>query len=154
MSKRNKVSYVKPVEPSFISKFKKDVGYKEGPTVDTKRQELPVLADDSDGSDKEDEQPQVVVLRKGDLSAEEVMKIKEQIKENSKGEEAAPSDGKILFKKPVKRLSGDKISGINASSTKKKKQEDIKETSSTNASQKQVRNSSLLSFDDDDDNDD
>uniref|UniRef100_A0A803K7F6 KIAA1143 n=1 Tax=Xenopus tropicalis TaxID=8364 RepID=A0A803K7F6_XENTR len=121
---------------------------------DLKRQELPVLADDSDGSDKEDEQPQVVVLRKGDLSAEEVMKIKEQIKENSKGEEAAPSDGKILFKKPVKRLSGDKISGINASSTKKKKQEDIKETSSTNASQKQVRNSSLLSFDDDDDNDD
>ncbi|CAJ0965932.1 unnamed protein product [Ranitomeya imitator] len=36
MSKRNQVSYVKPSEPSFLKKFKKDVGYKEGPTVDTK----------------------------------------------------------------------------------------------------------------------
>ncbi|CAJ0965931.1 unnamed protein product [Ranitomeya imitator] len=44
------------------------------------RQDLPVIADDSDGSDKEDELPQVVVLKKGDLSAEEVMNIKQQIK--------------------------------------------------------------------------
>ncbi|KAG8442827.1 hypothetical protein GDO86_011585 [Hymenochirus boettgeri] len=87
MSKRNQVKYVKPAEPSFLSKFKRDVGYKEGPTVDTKRQELPVLANDSDGSDKEDEQPQVVVLKKGDLSEEEVIKIKQQIKESSKDEE-------------------------------------------------------------------
>ncbi|NP_001088167.1 uncharacterized protein KIAA1143 homolog isoform X2 [Xenopus laevis] len=150
MSKRNNVSYVKPAEPSFISKFKKDVCYKEGPTVDTKRQELPILSEDSDGSDKEDEQPQVVVLRKGDLSEEDVMKIKQQIKENTKDEEAAPSDGKILFKKPVKRLSGDTTSGVNACSTKKKKQEDTKESSGTKSSQKQVKNSSLLSFDDED----
>lgn len=30
------VSWVKPSEPSFLKKFKQDVGYKEGPTVDTK----------------------------------------------------------------------------------------------------------------------
>lgn len=30
------VSWVKPNEPSFLKKFKNDVGYKEGPTVDTK----------------------------------------------------------------------------------------------------------------------
>lgn len=30
------VSWVKPAEPSFLKKFKNDVGYKEGPTVDTK----------------------------------------------------------------------------------------------------------------------
>ena len=41
----------------------------------------PQLPDeDGDHSDKEDEQPQVVVLKKGDLSAEEVMKIKAEIK--------------------------------------------------------------------------
>lgn len=30
------MSWVKPEEPSFLKKFKSDVGYKEGPTVDTK----------------------------------------------------------------------------------------------------------------------
>lgn len=30
------VAWVKPAEPSFLKKFKNDVGYKEGPNVDTK----------------------------------------------------------------------------------------------------------------------
>ncbi|XP_073406187.1 uncharacterized protein KIAA1143 homolog [Dendrobates tinctorius] len=149
MSKRNQVSYVKPSEPSFLKKFKKDVGYKEGPTVDTKRQDLPVIADDSDGSDKEDELPQVVVLKRGDLSAEEVMNIKQQIK-GSKDEEPAPADGKILFKKPEKRSTGDKSMGLNASSSKKKKNDESKESSSSKSSQKLVRNTSLLSFNEED----
>ncbi len=34
--KASGVSWVKPEEPSFLKKFKNDVGYKEGPTVDTK----------------------------------------------------------------------------------------------------------------------
>ena len=37
---------------------------------------MPALEDDS-GSDREDELPQVVILKKGDLSAEEVLQIKE-----------------------------------------------------------------------------
>lgn len=36
MSKRNKISYIKPQEPSFIRKLKQESNYKEGPTVDTK----------------------------------------------------------------------------------------------------------------------
>lgn len=44
------------------------------------REPLPAPEDDS-GSDKEDEQPQVIVLKKGDLTAEEVAKIKEELKE-------------------------------------------------------------------------
>lgn len=36
MSKRNQVSYVRPAEPAFLSRFKRRVGYREGPTVDTK----------------------------------------------------------------------------------------------------------------------
>ncbi|XP_072268375.1 uncharacterized protein KIAA1143 homolog [Pyxicephalus adspersus] len=147
MSKKNRVSYVKPAEPSFLTKFKKDIGYREGPTVDTKRQELPTVANDSDGSDQEDEQPQVVVLRKGDLSEEEVMKIKEQIKGNAKDDDSISADGKILFRKPVKRITD---SGVNATSTKKKKSEENQESSSSKSSQKPIRNSSLLSFDEED----
>lgn len=36
MSKRNQVSYVRPAEPAFLARFKEQVGYREGPTVETK----------------------------------------------------------------------------------------------------------------------
>ncbi len=45
----------------------------------SQRQEMPTLDDDS-GSDREDELPQVVVLKGGDLSAEDVKKIKAEIR--------------------------------------------------------------------------
>uniref|UniRef100_A0A3Q4AI50 DUF4604 domain-containing protein n=1 Tax=Mola mola TaxID=94237 RepID=A0A3Q4AI50_MOLML len=77
-NKASGVSWVKPAEPSFLKKFKSDVGYKEGPTVETKRQVMPTLEDDG-GSDREDELPQVVVLKSGDLSEEEVKKIKDEM---------------------------------------------------------------------------
>ncbi|XP_062425440.1 uncharacterized protein KIAA1143 homolog isoform X2 [Rhea pennata] len=115
MSKKNQVSYVRPAEPAFLSRFKRQVGYREGPTVETKREQLP-LADDENDSDKEDEQPQVVTLKKGDLTAEEAMKIKEQIKDALKSSESdgepEPADGKIMFRKPTKR-SSEKFSGLN-----------------------------------------
>ncbi|XP_068944434.1 uncharacterized protein KIAA1143 homolog isoform X2 [Petaurus breviceps papuanus] len=85
MSKRNQVSYVRPPEPAFLSRFKQKVGYKEGPTVETKKIQPEIPEGDDDRSDNEDEQPQVVVLKKGDLSAEEVMKIKQQIKSSKPG---------------------------------------------------------------------
>uniref|UniRef100_T1HD91 DUF4604 domain-containing protein n=1 Tax=Rhodnius prolixus TaxID=13249 RepID=T1HD91_RHOPR len=72
MSKKN-VSYIKPQEPAFLARLKKQVGYKEGPTVDTKREQLPVCSsDESDGED----QPQVVVIGPGDLTEEEAAKAK------------------------------------------------------------------------------
>ncbi|XP_063117094.1 uncharacterized protein KIAA1143 homolog isoform X1 [Cavia porcellus] len=80
MSQRNRVSYVQPAEPAFLSRFKERVGYREGPTVETKRIQPQLPDEEGDHSDKEDEQPQVVVLKKGDLTAEEVMKIKAEIK--------------------------------------------------------------------------
>lgn len=40
---------------------------------------MPALDDDS-GSDKEDELPQVVVLKTGDLTAEEVQKMKDEMR--------------------------------------------------------------------------
>ncbi|CAB1321233.1 unnamed protein product, partial [Coregonus sp. 'balchen'] len=71
-----------------------------GPTIDTKR--CQPMEDDS-GSDREDELPQVVILKKGDLSAEEVLQIK-GVKDGTE-KDKPPADGKILFKKPTKRSS-------------------------------------------------
>ncbi|KAJ3597520.1 hypothetical protein NHX12_001043 [Muraenolepis orangiensis] len=119
--KKSDISWVKPTEPSFLKKFKSDVGYKEGPNVDTKRQTMPTLDDDS-GSDREDELPQIVVLKKGDLSSDEVKHIKGD--GTSEKEDEPPADGKIVFKKPAKRSSADKFQGITASSSKKKKKSD------------------------------
>ncbi|XP_036886383.1 uncharacterized protein KIAA1143 homolog [Sturnira hondurensis] len=154
MSKRNQVSYVRPAEPAFLARFKERVGYREGPTVETKRIQPQLPDEDGDHSDKEDEQPQVVILKKGDLSAEEVMKIKAEIKAAKADEEPASADGRIMYRKPVKRSPDEKYSGLTASSKKKKtsehevnKQEPVKKNS-----QKQVKNSSLLSFDSDDEN--
>uniref|UniRef100_A0A3B5MH05 Zgc:77056 n=1 Tax=Xiphophorus couchianus TaxID=32473 RepID=A0A3B5MH05_9TELE len=144
--KASGVSWVKPAEPSFLKKFKTDVGFKEGPNVDTKRQAMPTPDDDS-GSDKEDELPQVVVLKSGDLSADEVKKLKDEVRDGE-----APPDGKILFKKPAKRSSSDKFQGITASSSKKKKKEDRageQDEDKDRKSEKKVKNNSLLSFGDD-----
>ncbi|KAM7072525.1 uncharacterized protein KIAA1143 homolog [Acridotheres tristis] len=155
MSKRNQVSYVRPAEPAFLSRFKWQVGYREGPTVDTKREQLPPVDDDSD---KEDEQPQVVTLKKGDLTAEEAMKIKQQIKEALKSKESddepEPADGKILFRKPAKR-SSEKCLDFNVSSSKKMKEAKKTKTEATTSqsTSKQVKNSSLLSFDDEENDD-
>ncbi|XP_022071603.1 uncharacterized protein KIAA1143 homolog [Acanthochromis polyacanthus] len=157
-NKASGVAWVKPAEPSFLKKFKSDVGYKEGPNVDTKRQEMPTLDDDS-GSDKEDELPQVVVLKGGDLTAEEVKKIKVEMRAGGGTEKdaEAPPDGKILFKKPAKRSSSDKFQGITASSSKKKKSdggEKEEEEKKEGKSGKKIKNNSLLSFGGDEEEDD
>lgn len=34
--KKHNVSYIKPNEPKFLRKLKEQIGYKEGPTIDTK----------------------------------------------------------------------------------------------------------------------
>ncbi|GCB74530.1 uncharacterized protein KIAA1143 homolog [Scyliorhinus torazame] len=152
MSKRSNVSYVKPAEPAFLRKFKEDVGYKAGPTVETKKQQLAPVDSDSGQSDPEDEQPQVVVLRQGDLTADEAAKIKQITESSKKSEEAEPEDGKIVFRKPAKRSSDDSFAGLTATSSKKKKEERTEPKPSENKL-KQVKNSSLLSFDDDEDDD-
>lgn len=56
---------------------------------------MPTLDDDS-GSDREDELPQVVVLKSGDLTAEEVKKIKGDI-----CAEAGTEKGLLIYFYPV-----------------------------------------------------
>ena len=52
------VQYVQQDEPAFLKRMKQQAGYKEGPTVDTKREDLQQRDSDSD-TEKDEEKPQV-----------------------------------------------------------------------------------------------
>ncbi|MGH0124606.1 UNVERIFIED_CONTAM: hypothetical protein FKN15_019447 [Acipenser sinensis] len=69
----------------------------------------------------------------------------------------ASADGKIMFRKPVKRSSDNKFQRITATSSKKKKGNEKKDSegskTATENLQKKVKNSSLLSFGDDEEED-
>ncbi|XP_045719489.1 uncharacterized protein KIAA1143-like [Mirounga angustirostris] len=152
VSKRNQASNVRPAEPAFAARFKGRVGSREAPTADTERIQPQLPDEDGDRSGKEDEQPQVVVFKKGDPSVEEVTKIKAEIKAAEADEEPAVVDGSIMYRKPVKRPSDEIYSGLTASSKKRKANEDEinKQDSVKKNSQKPIRNSCLLSFDKED----
>ncbi|XP_066907436.1 uncharacterized protein KIAA1143 homolog [Halyomorpha halys] len=110
MSKRN-VAYIKPKEPAFLARLKEQVGFKEGPTVDTKREALPEY--NSDDSEGEDQQPVIVVVNPGDLSAEEVAEAKRVTEEAP-----ADLDKRVVFKKPVKKRGAEEDSGSNSKQQK------------------------------------
>uniref|UniRef100_A0A2K6K484 KIAA1143 n=1 Tax=Rhinopithecus bieti TaxID=61621 RepID=A0A2K6K484_RHIBE len=159
MSKRNRVSYVRPAEPAFLARFKERVGYREGPTIESKRIQPQPPDEDGDHSDKEDEQPQVVVLKKGDLSVEEVMKIKAEIKAAKASRSETPADGRsagVSPKTSQASLRSKNNSGLTASCKKGKKpnEDEIKSgTRSKRSSQKQTyKIGSLLSLTHEDEN--
>jgi hypothetical protein len=135
MSKRN-VTYIKPQEPNFLRKLKAEAGYKGPDTVETKREVLPHDADELEH--KEDEQPVVVVLKPGDLTAEEVANIKKE-------EELAPAnlEQRIVFRAPTKNSS---IAG-----SKRSRSEE--EQSAKRHKVAGVKNTKLLSFDQEDGDD-
>ncbi|CAH1101069.1 unnamed protein product [Psylliodes chrysocephalus] len=133
MSKRH-VAFIKPDEPSFLKKLKKEAGYKEGPTVDTKREDYGEVSQE-DFEDKEDELPTVVVLKRGDLTAEEA-KIEEDRLQKEIEEAPADLDAPIVFKAP-----------------KKQETEDIPKKKSSKNDSKKIKNKTLLSFNDEEDDD-
>lgn len=107
MSKRNNVAYIKPADPKFLQQLKAQIGFKSGPSVDTKvccslikfkririygfyhliiknwnwnaKQRQRLDSDSGSESDRDDEAPQVVVLKKGDLTAEEAEQEQKRI---------------------------------------------------------------------------
>ncbi|XP_055609811.1 uncharacterized protein KIAA1143 homolog [Uranotaenia lowii] len=137
MSKRN-ITYIKPDEPDFLKRMKAQIGYKEGPTVDDKRQRVQDLSDDSDDEDREDredEKPQVVVVKHGDLTAEEAEKA---IKEEQ--EKPADLNQRVVFKsKKSKHAKNTDDTDVLDRKAKKKKDKETK---------------SKLSFDDDEEEND
>ena len=56
------VQYVQQDEPAFLKRMKQQAGYKEGPTVDTKREDLQQRDSDSD-TEKDEEKPQVCTVQ-------------------------------------------------------------------------------------------
>ncbi|XP_071958352.1 uncharacterized protein KIAA1143 homolog [Antedon mediterranea] len=132
MAGKKSVNFIKPSEPSFLKKFKKEIGFKEGPTLETKKALLEGLEDFDDRPEEQDEKPVIVMPENSKISQEEVDDF---IKEKERG------DGKIVFKKPTKRKNDE--SEMN-STTKKKKDKDKSKI-------KKVKNNSLLSFGEDED---
>lgn len=103
--KKHNVAYIRPDEPKFLRELKEQAGYTEGPTIETKRAVQP---DDSDTEREEsaEEQPVVVVLNSGDLTAEEAEAYQ---KEKEEEEANAPADlnRRIIFRKSKTADRGD-----------------------------------------------
>ncbi|XP_055701800.1 uncharacterized protein KIAA1143 homolog [Phlebotomus papatasi] len=113
MSKRN-IVFNKPEDPSFLKRIKESIGYREGPTVDTKRQRLEHPEEsDSDpevNCEREEEKPQVIVLKPGDLTADEAEKEKQKLLKEE-AEKPADLSQKIIFKPRTKGSSSSGNSG-------------------------------------------
>ena len=127
-------------EPSFLTKMKEEIGYKTK-TVDVQTKFTEDGATIEDRDDQDDEAPTVVVLKKGDLTAEEA--AKERLKQVDKEEEdeEPPADGKIRFKQPKKRSAPEGEDKESSKASKKVQKKEVKV-------QKQ-----LLSFGDDEEED-
>ncbi|XP_025425261.1 uncharacterized protein KIAA1143 homolog isoform X2 [Sipha flava] len=97
MSKRNNIAYIKPREPSFLTKLKQEANYKEGPTVDSKRSNLPTYEEDES---YDDDNPTVVVLNEGDLTSDEA--LKEKLAKEQDNNSPADLSKRIIFKRPAK----------------------------------------------------
>ncbi|XP_076760299.1 uncharacterized protein KIAA1143 homolog [Xylocopa sonorina] len=95
--KKHNVSYIKPNEPKFLRELKEQIGYKEGPTIETKREVLPQVSD-NDEEEREEEKPVVVVLNSQHLTAEEADAYKKG-KEEEEANGPADLSKKIIFRK-------------------------------------------------------
>nr|CAB3258646.1 uncharacterized protein KIAA1143 homolog [Phallusia mammillata] len=157
----NKLRFIKQEQPKFIQQFKQRVGLKHEPSLEDKvchvkqqsssvklKPYLQVQAETPDLEDlpeKDDEKPVVVVLKQGDLTAEEA--AKEDIDE-------VPADGKIKFRKPTasKRTTNSPV--LSASSKRKVNSDEVKKDESDVKAKKKKKTSNkskaLLSFDDED----
>ncbi|XP_065064381.1 uncharacterized protein KIAA1143 homolog [Rhopilema esculentum] len=141
---KHKLQYVEQSTPKFLKDFKARANFKEGPTIDTKRQKLERKIDDSDDErdDREDEKPVICVLREGDLTEEEFKRLQGNQQDETESTESA---GKVMFKKPTKKSDEEKHE-VNASSNKKTKTSKEKQKKQS----KKLDNKKLLSFDEED----
>jgi len=89
------ISWIKKEEPKFIRQFKERIAYKEQANTNTKKKAL----DNDLLIEREEDRPQVVQLKSGDLGEKEYLELKS--KEDIAN--AASSFGKILFKRPSKK---------------------------------------------------
>ncbi|XP_042875969.1 uncharacterized protein KIAA1143 homolog [Penaeus japonicus] len=165
--KRVNVAFSKPEEPAFLKRFKERVGYKEDQGMSDKFAKMPE-ATDEDLEDKDDELPQVVSLRSGDLTQEEYNQLRaegklDQLLEGEEGEvqgpktrdEAdAPADGKIVFRKPTKRSGEEKDAKGPEKKQKGEEKSEKREKKSKKEKEKELKKIKLLSFNEDEEEED
>lgn len=106
--RNNGLSWVKKSEPKFIREFKERIAYKEQQTLAAKtkkpasNEERPDLVTE----EKEEDKPQIVQLKSGDLGEKEYNDLRDkEVIANS-----FASRGKILFKRPTKKTDGESSS--------------------------------------------
>uniref|UniRef100_A0A915KT98 DUF4604 domain-containing protein n=1 Tax=Romanomermis culicivorax TaxID=13658 RepID=A0A915KT98_ROMCU len=161
--KKDAICYTKPEEPKFLKEIKQKLGYKEGPTVDDKRNlDKNFVSDDENDDDnvvkeKPEEQPQIVVLKEGDIDESEYKQLvkRAEATEDKRKIEA----GEIKFKKPIKNSCDESESkDLNDSKNSRKRQHESSGDNNSKISTKNVKpikESRLLSFVDDlEENDD
>ncbi|XP_061703916.1 uncharacterized protein KIAA1143 homolog [Cydia pomonella] len=128
--KRN-VNYIKPEDPEFLKIIKRQAGY------DDRNRKFDPLenAEEDFVDDTESEEPQVVVLKPGDLTAEEAEVERKRLEKEAE-ETKADLSQRVIFKPKSKKTENDKKG---------------KEPSNKNSNQK--KQSQLLSFNDDEEED-
>ncbi|OXU24257.1 hypothetical protein TSAR_006738 [Trichomalopsis sarcophagae] len=127
--KKQNINFIKPAEPAFITRLKQQAGYVEGPSVDTKREELPKIDDDDDYEDRDDEKPVVVVMKDGDLTEEDADLYAKVKKEFDKIDKADLSQ-RVIFKRKKEARDESSSETSNPKEVKKKKKEKAKPTKS------------------------
>lgn len=93
MNRKRNVNYIKPEDPHFLKILKKEAGYDN---VNHKFDKLENSEEDF-VDDEDSEQPQVVVLKKGDLTAEEAEAEKQRLKKEE-CETKADLSQRVVFK--------------------------------------------------------
>ncbi|XP_041986874.1 uncharacterized protein KIAA1143 homolog [Aricia agestis] len=101
MNRKRNVAFIKPEDPNFLKVLKKQVGY------DDSNHKFDKLEQDDFVDDEESELPQVVVLKEGDLTAEEANEEKLKI-EKAESTEKADLSQKVIFQSKTKKTSTSK----------------------------------------------
>ncbi|XP_068632658.1 uncharacterized protein KIAA1143 homolog [Battus philenor] len=97
MNRKRNVSYIKPEDPKFLKMLKKEAGYEN---TNHKFDKLKNNEEDF-VDDEESEKPQVVVLKDGDLTAEEAAVENERL-EKEKNECKADLNQRVIFQAKLK----------------------------------------------------
>ncbi|KAL0880868.1 hypothetical protein ABMA27_002049 [Loxostege sticticalis] len=129
MNRKRQVNYIKPEDPEFLKVLKRQAGY------DDKNHKFDELqnAEEDFAEDDESEKPQVIVLKKGDLTAEEAELEQKRI-ENIESNTKADLTQKVIFKSKQKPST---VQETNKRKSSSRKQKDSK------------KSRQLLSFDND-----
>ncbi|XP_026752293.2 uncharacterized protein KIAA1143 homolog [Galleria mellonella] len=134
MNRKRNVSYIKPEDPEFLKVLKRQAGY------DDRNHKFDKLENTEEDfvDDTDNEKPQVVVLKEGDLTAEEADLEKKRI-DKIVSETKANLNERVIFKR---KLTSNSTNPSKASKSTPKE-----------SKKKKYNKRQLLSFGDDDGDD-